>query len=217
MILARNDFFFHLFGTIGYSQKPCDTPRSKEMGVLPSSGGLATVSHESSSRGPLSRSVSRGKPVCFRVPPGTASMGRKSFCENIERRILITIHDQAARRTNISNTIILNQFSDSYGTFIGAATALNDATKNTSAANNQSVNYLADANTVANASLTNVTINGDGIIQYESDCNNNTSAGDTSNSISGNNGNIANDGSFVNNNNTCNGGTDERALFMLTI
>ncbi|HEX3643584.1 MAG TPA: glycoside hydrolase family 76 protein, partial [Ktedonobacteraceae bacterium] len=118
------------------------------------------------------------------------------------------------RYDNASNTVIMNQFSNNYGTFIGAATALNDATKNNaSAANNQPVNYLADANTVANASITNVTINGDGIIQYESDCNNNTSAGGTSNSISGNNGNIVNDGSFVNGTNTCNGGTNERALY----
>src|SRR5262249_31330939 len=76
------------------------------------------------------------------------------------------------RYDSASNTVIMNQFSDNYGTFIGAALALNDATKNNaSAANNQSVNYLADANNVANASITNVTINGDGVIQYESDCN----------------------------------------------
>ena len=47
----------------------------------------------------------------------------------------------------------------------------------------------------------------------ESDCNNTTSAGDTSNSLSGNNGNIANNGSFVNLNNTCTNGTNERALY----
>jgi predicted alpha-1,6-mannanase (GH76 family) len=118
------------------------------------------------------------------------------------------------RYDNTNNTVIMNQFSDNYGLFIGAALALNDATKNNSSATNtQSVNYLADANNVANASLTNVTIDGDGIIQYESDCNNNTAVGDTSNSLSGNNGNIVNDGSFVNENNTCTGGTNERGLY----
>ncbi|HEY4032681.1 MAG TPA: glycoside hydrolase family 76 protein [Ktedonobacteraceae bacterium] len=118
------------------------------------------------------------------------------------------------RYDNTSNTIIMDQFSDNYGLFIGAALALYDATKsNSSTTNNQSVNYLADANNVANASLTNVTIDGDGIIQYESDCNNHTATGDTSNSLSGNNGNIANDGSFVDENNTCTGGTNERALY----
>ena len=115
---------------------------------------------------------------------------------------------------NVNNTIAMNQFSYNYGTFIGAALALYAATKdNSNVASDQSAGYLADANNVANASLTNVTINGNGIIQYESDCNNTTSAGDTSNSLSGNNGNIANNGSFVNVNNTCTGGTNERALY----
>ena len=118
------------------------------------------------------------------------------------------------RYNNTSATIIMNQFSDNYGLFIGAALALNDAIKNSSSTTNgQSGNYLSDASTVANASLTNLTINGDGIIQYESDCGINTSAGDTSNSLSGNNGNIINNGSFVNESNTCNGGTNERALY----
>jgi len=118
------------------------------------------------------------------------------------------------RYDSASNSIIMDQFSNNYGTFIGAALALYDTTKNNSSAtNNQSVNYLADANNVANASLSNITIDGDGIIRYESDCNINTSAGGTSNSASGNNGNIANNGSFVNPNNTCNGGTNERALY----
>ena len=118
------------------------------------------------------------------------------------------------RYDSASNSIIMDQFSDNYGTFIGAALVLYDATKNNSSStNNQSVSYLADANNVANASLSNVTVDGDGIIRYESDCNTNTSAGDTSNSASGNNGNIVNDGSFVNPNNTCNGGTNERALY----
>src|SRR5258708_6858095 len=116
------------------------------------------------------------------------------------------------RYDNASNSVIMDQFSDNYGTFIGAALALYDATKNNNT-NSQTVNYLADANNVANASLSNVTIDGDGIIQYESDCNNHTSSGDTTNSNSGNNGNIVNDGSFVNPNNTCTGGTNERALY----
>jgi hypothetical protein len=118
------------------------------------------------------------------------------------------------RYDNTSATINMSQFSDNYGLFIGTALALNDATKNSSSTTNgQSVNYLSDASTVANASLTNLTINGDGIIHYESDCGNNTSAGDTSNSLSGNNGNITNNGSFVNENNTCSGGTNERSLY----
>ena len=113
------------------------------------------------------------------------------------------------RYDSASNTMIMDQFSYNYGTFIGAATALYDVTKNsTNASNNQNVSYLADANNAANASLTNVTIDGDGIIQYESDCNNHTSAGDTSNSVSGNNGNLVNDGSFVNENNTCPAGSE---------
>ena len=118
------------------------------------------------------------------------------------------------RYDNASATILMNQFSDNYGLFIGAALALNDATKNSSSTTNgQSGNYLSDASTVANASLTNLTINGNGIIRYESDCGINTSVGDTSNSLSGNNGNLVNNGSFVNENNTCNGGINERALY----
>jgi hypothetical protein len=118
------------------------------------------------------------------------------------------------RYNNASATVMMNQFSDNYGLFIGAALALNDATKNNSSTTNgQSGNYLSDASTVANASLTNLTINGDGIIQYESDCGINTSVGDTSNSLSGNNGNLVNNGSFVSENNTCNGGINERSLY----
>src|SRR5712692_10605981 len=82
--------------TLYYTPCATDTPRSQESGVLPSSRGLATAHRWSSSRGPLSRSVSRGKPVCFRVPPGTASSGRESFFKNVLGRILITIHDQTA-------------------------------------------------------------------------------------------------------------------------
>ena len=119
------------------------------------------------------------------------------------------------RYDSASNTMIMDQFSYNYGTFIGAALALYDVIKNNAnaannqnTANNQTTSYLTDANNAANASLTNVTIDGDGIIQYESDCNNHTSAGDTSNSVSGNNGNIVNDGSFVNENNTCPAGSE---------
>src|SRR5437879_1408362 len=60
-----------------------DTPWHKCAGVLPSSRRLAICPCGTNSRGPLSRSVSRGKPVCFRVPHGTASNGRKSFFKNI--------------------------------------------------------------------------------------------------------------------------------------
>ena len=69
--------------------------------VLPSSKGFATVSHENSSRGPLSRSVSRSKSVCFRVPPGTASIGRESFFQDIACGILISVHDQATSWANM--------------------------------------------------------------------------------------------------------------------
>ena len=78
-----------------------DTARLKRAGVLPSSRGLATAHCWHSSRGPLSRSVSQGKPVCFRVPPGTASMGRKSFFQDIVSSILIAIHDQPTGGTNV--------------------------------------------------------------------------------------------------------------------
>ena len=69
-----------------------DTPWSKDAGVLPSLRRLATRHDGESSRGLLSRSVSRvAVPACFRMPHGTS----ERFFENIERRILISVHDEA--------------------------------------------------------------------------------------------------------------------------
>jgi hypothetical protein len=49
-------------------------PAINGTGVLPSSIELASCPDGLSSRGSVSRSVLRGKPVCFRVPHGTASI-----------------------------------------------------------------------------------------------------------------------------------------------
>ncbi len=53
---------------------------------------------QSSSRGLLSRSVSRvAVPVCFRVPHGTASC----FLQNVQRRIVISIQDESTGRATM--------------------------------------------------------------------------------------------------------------------
>src|SRR6266487_2444621 len=67
---------------------------------------------QSSSRGLLSRSVSRvAVPVCFRVPHGTA----ERFFQNIERCVLISIQNQSAGGANVGTHT--QTFLDTCSTF----------------------------------------------------------------------------------------------------
>src|SRR5229473_49593 len=96
-----------------------DTPRSQETRVLPSSRGLATAHCWYSSRGPLSRSVSRGKPVCFRVPPGTASNGRESFFQNVASGVMIAVQNHTTAMTDVrTNTQRLLHDGGTNGAFL---------------------------------------------------------------------------------------------------
>src|SRR5216684_6621303 len=105
--------------TLYYTPCATDTPRSQETGVLPSSRGLATVHCWYSSRGPLSRSVSRGKPVCFRVPPGTASNGRESFFQNVASGVMIEVQNHTTAMTDVrTNTQRLLHDGGTNGAFL---------------------------------------------------------------------------------------------------
>jgi hypothetical protein len=50
----------------------------------------------------MSRSVSQGKPVCFRVPPGTASNGRERFFQDVLRRIVVPVQNHATAMTDMA-------------------------------------------------------------------------------------------------------------------
>src|SRR6266446_2145820 len=75
-----------------------DTPRQKWTGVLGSPRRLAAPHHWSHSSGPLSPSVSRTPRFAgSRMPSGTL----QGFRQDIDRRIVISIHHQATMRTHV--------------------------------------------------------------------------------------------------------------------
>jgi hypothetical protein len=88
--------------TTHYISQPFpDTPLNKSRGFFLQPSNLPLAPIEATSRGSVSRSVLRSKSVCFRVPPGTASMGRESLLQNVESRILITIQDHATAMADV--------------------------------------------------------------------------------------------------------------------
>src|SRR6266446_8839768 len=75
-----------------------DTPRQKWTGVLGSPRRLAAPHHWSHSSGPLSPSVSRTSQFAgSRMPSGTL----QGFRQDIDRRIVVSIHHQATMRTHV--------------------------------------------------------------------------------------------------------------------
>ena len=100
-MLRGEEVIYLFFRKVFIWRSKTDTPLDKSEGVLPSSRGLAICPCGTDSRGPLSRSVSRSKSVCFRVPHGTASIGRKSFFQNVTSSVMIAVQHNPASMADV--------------------------------------------------------------------------------------------------------------------